>query len=131
SLKLKITPHITKGGKITLELYQEVNSVQTSTISATSIKPPSINTRNLSTRISIDDGRTIVVGGLISNNKSEEETKVPVLGDIPVLGWLFKRKVVSYEKRNLLVFITPHIVTDPEKLETLTRQKNDEIKIIE
>lgn len=133
SLKLKITPHITKGGKITLELYQEVNSVVSASGGTLSnmIIPPDINTRNLSTRISIEDGKTIVVGGLISNNRTEEETKVPVLGDIPVLGWLFKRKSVSYEKRNLLVFITPHIVTDPDKLETLTKQKNEEIKIIE
>jgi general secretion pathway protein D len=132
SLKLKITPHITKEGKITLELYQEVNSVEgAATTLGNTIIPPNLNTRNLSTRISIDDGKTIVVGGLISNNNSEQETKVPVLGDVPVIGWLFKRKVVSYEKRNLLVFITPHIVTDPKKLEELTNQKNEEIKIIE
>ena len=64
-----------------------------------------------------------MVGGLISNKKDTSESKVPLLGDIPVLGWLFKQKSVNYKKTNLLVFITPHIVTKQSKLESLTKQK--------
>ena len=61
--------------------------------------------------MTVMDGKTIVVGGLIRNNKVDVETKVPLLGDIPLLGWFFKKKSVSYSKTNLLVFITPYIVT--------------------
>jgi general secretion pathway protein D len=74
------------------------------------------------------DGKTIVVGGLIRNNKTVQETKVPILGDIPVIGWAFKRKSVEYKKTNLLVFITPHIVTKQEKIDSVTRQKRNTLK---
>jgi len=127
-VKLKITPHITSQNSITLDLYQEVNSVlgQTTVLESGSVIPPKLGKRDIKTKINIADGRTIVVGGLITNNKSVEETKVPILGDIPLLGWFFKRKVVEYKKTNLLVFITPHIVTKQSKIEALTEQKREE-----
>jgi general secretion pathway protein D len=127
-VKLKITPHITSQNSITLDLYQEVNSVlgQTTVLESGSVIPPKLGKRDIKTKINIADGRTIVVGGLITNNKSVEETKVPILGDIPLLGWFFKRKVVEYKKTNLLVFITPHIVTKQSKIESLTEQKREE-----
>jgi general secretion pathway protein D len=121
-LKLKITPHITKSNRITLDLYQEVNSVL-GDISETSTKPPKLGKRDIKTKVTVFDGKTIVVGGLIRNNKTVTVTKVPLLGDIPLLGWFFKHQSVSYTKTNLLVFITPHIVTKEEKLEKITRQK--------
>ena len=120
-IKLKITPHITKKQHITMDLYQEVNSVLGQTTDPT--VPPKLGKRDIKTRVTVFDGKTVVVGGLISNNKTVEEVKVPVLGDIPLLGWFFKRKTVEYSKTNLLVFITPHIVTRKEKLESITRQK--------
>lgn len=132
-LKLKITPHITKGGKITLDLYQEVNETKETTIAdtVTSYVPKTVTTRDLKTRISILDGKTIVVGGLIQNKKEESVIKVPILGDIPVLGWLFKSKDVTYEKTNLMVFITPKIVTNISKLEKITQQKIEEQKVLQ
>lgn len=127
-VKLKITPHITSLNSITLDLYQEVNSVlgQTTVLESGSVIPPKLGKRDIKTKINIADGKTIVVGGLITNNKSIEETKVPILGDIPLLGWFFKRKVVEYKKTNLLVFITPHIVTKQSKIDALTEQKREE-----
>lgn len=121
-LKLKITPHITKSNRITLDLYQEVNTVL-GDISETSLRPPKLGKRDIKTKVTVLDGKTIVVGGLIRNNKTISVTKVPLLGDIPLLGWFFKHQSVSYTKTNLLVFITPHIVTKEEKLEKITRQK--------
>ncbi len=121
-LKLKITPHITKSNRITLDLYQEVNTVL-GDISETSLIPPKLGKRDIKTKVTVLDGKTIVVGGLIRNNKTVTVTKVPLLGDIPLLGWFFKHESVSYTKTNLLVFITPHIVTKEEKLEKITRQK--------
>ncbi len=127
-VKLKITPHITQKNRITLDLYQEVNSVLgTTTVSSTgAIIPPKLGKRDIKTKISVHDGKTIVVGGLIRNDKSVTEVKVPVLGDIPLLGWFFKRKTVEYTKTNLLVFITPHVVTRPERAEAITEQKREE-----
>lgn len=127
-VKLKITPHITSENSITLDLYQEVNSVlgQTTILESGSIIPPTLGKRDIKTKINVANTKTIVVGGLITNNKSVEETKVPILGDIPLLGWFFKRKVVEYKKTNLLVFITPHIVTKQAKMDALSEQKREE-----
>ena len=123
-IKLKITPHITNKDRITLDLYQEINSVigQTSIIEGNAI-PPTLGKRDIKTKVSVPEGKTIVVGGLIQNSKVETVTKVPILGDIPLLGWFFKNKTSGYSKTNLLVFITPHIVTKEEKLEEISKQK--------
>lgn len=126
-IKLKITPHITNSERITLDLYQEINSVIGSTQitdSGTTI-PPTLGKRDIKNKVSVPAGKTIVVGGLIQNRKSESVSKVPILGDIPLLGWFFKNKTVDYSKTNLLVFITPHIVTKEEKLEEITKQKRE------
>ncbi|OHD69066.1 MAG: hypothetical protein A2W19_17610 [Spirochaetes bacterium RBG_16_49_21] len=124
-IKLKLTPHITKKQRITLDLYQEANTIigTTQTLSSGAIIPPTVGKRDIKTKVTVYDGMTIVVGGLIQNRKNVSETKVPVLGDIPVLGWLFKHKSVSYSRSNLLVFITPHIMTKRETLESISKQK--------
>jgi general secretion pathway protein D len=124
-IKLKITPHITKSSAITLDLYQEANDVLGATTSTTL---PTLTKRDIQTKVTVVDGKTVVIGGLIKNNKSVEETKVPLLGDIPILGWLFKRQSVSYTKTNLLVFITPYIVTKGERIDAITEQKQEEMK---
>ncbi|HNX24477.1 MAG TPA: secretin N-terminal domain-containing protein [Spirochaetota bacterium] len=132
-LKLKLTPHITTGEKITLELFVEVNSVlgTTTTTSTSTIIPPDLAKRDIKTKVSIKDGSTIVVGGLMRNENSETETKVPLLGDIPLLGWFFKYKTKESSKTNLLVFITPRVVTDPEKIKKITEEKQQEFRKIQ
>lgn len=126
-VKLKITPHITKKENITMDVYQEVNQViGDTTISSGTLIPPKLGKRDIKTKITVADGKTIVIGGLIKNEKNVAETKIPVLGDIPLLGWLFKRKTVSNSKTNLLVFITPHIMTKQEKYNAVTEQKIEE-----
>ncbi len=64
----------------------------------------------------VKDSQTVVIGGLMQEKEEQNVTKVPILGDIPVLGWLFKHKSVSRQKTNLLVFLTPHIVKEAEQL---------------
>ena len=126
-LKLKLTPHITTGDKITLELYVEANSVLgTTTTVGNTIIPPNLAKRDIRTKISIQDGSTIVVGGLMRSTTTDVENKVPLLGDIPLLGWLFKNKTKEDVKTNLLVFITPKVVTDPEKIKKITEEKREE-----
>jgi len=124
-IKLKITPHITQKKRITLDLYQEVNSIigETQQLSGGSLVPPKLGKRDIKTKVTVYDGKTIVVGGLIQNKKDVTESKLPILGDIPLLGWFFKHKTVNYKKSNLLVFITPHILTKKDRLESITKQK--------
>lgn len=128
-VKFKVKPHITKSQSITLDLFLEVNSVldsTSSTATTTSYVPPRLGRRDFKTKITVNDGKTIVVGGLIRDEKTVTETKLPFLGDIPLLGWFFKHKSFSDSKTNLLVFITPSIVTKNLKLEAMTEQKREE-----
>lgn len=129
-LKLKITPHITKGERITMDFFLEANSVLDQTSTSTT-KPPDLGKRDMKTKISVHDGMTVVVGGLIRSSKKETEYKVPILGDIPLLGWFFKNKSKEDEKTNLLVFITPRVVTDPEKIKKITEEKEQAIKKVQ
>jgi general secretion pathway protein D len=132
-LKLKLTPHITKGDKITLDLFTEVNSIlgETTYLSSGTIIPPDLGKRDMKTKVSVIDGTTIVVGGLMRSQKIETETKVPILGDIPLLGWLFKSKSSENSKTNLLIFITPRVVTEADKIKAITEEKQSEIKKIQ
>ncbi|MCB1147111.1 MAG: type II secretion system protein GspD [Leptospiraceae bacterium] len=108
-VKLKFTPQISKNQKITLNLFQEVKSVIGGTGDATS--NPTFSKRDLKTVVRVDNMQTIVIGGLISTDRTKNVRKIPVLGEIPLLGYLFKRSSSIMRKTNLLVFITPHILT--------------------
>jgi len=81
------------------------------------------NKRKLKTMILAADQETIVLGGLISDDITEVESKVPLLGDIPLLGWLFKSKSTQHVKRNLMIFLRPTIVLDKQKATALTHDK--------
>ena len=82
----------------------------------------------------VDDNQTIVIGGLISNDSNEAKTSVPCLGNIPIFGWAFKQTSVSKRKTNLLIFLTPHIITSPEDIDRVTtheRQRREQAPAIE
>jgi general secretion pathway protein D len=81
---------------------------------------PNITKRSANTVVVTPDGQPIVIGGLISNNKSSGESKIPFLGDIPVLGHLFKFTNHSNQKNELLIFLTPHIIQMPSQLAAMT-----------
>jgi general secretion pathway protein D len=108
-LSLKVKPQINEGNAIKLEIEQEVSSIARSTVSAADIIT---NKRSLKTTVIVDDGDLVVLGGLIDEQLSESEQRVPLLGDIPILGWLFRYNSVQKIKRNLMVFIQPRIVRD-------------------
>ena len=106
-IKLKVTPLINEGDAVQLQIEQEVSSVS----GATSVDI-SINKREIKTTVMVDDGGTIVLGGLIDEEIQESVSKVPLLGDIPILGNLFKSTSTQKRKRNLMVFIRPTIIRD-------------------
>jgi len=117
-VKLEITPQINEGDAVILELAQEVSSIAGAT--STDIV---INKRTINTSILVESGKTIVIGGLIDDDIQESSQKVPILGDIPLLGHLFRSEATTKSKRNLMVFIRPTIVRDEASIADLSSRK--------
>ena len=119
-VKLKVTPQINSDQEITLKLDQEIKEVSGSTAGAIAL--PQFTKRKIKTTIKVHNEQTIVIGGLIATNRSKQIVKVPLLGDIPLLGYLFKRSTTQTMRTNLLVFITPHILTDRVLADKFTKE---------
>jgi general secretion pathway protein D len=108
---LKITPQINDDGFVKLKIYQEVSRVdEASTQSSVYALRPITKQRTVETTISVKDGDTAVIAGLIEDTLSDNTNKVPLLGDIPVAGNLFKNRVKKRSKKNLIIFVTPHVI---------------------
>jgi type IV pilus assembly protein PilQ len=107
SLRLEVTPQITPEGNVILDL--EVNK---DSRGAPTNAGPAINTKQVKTQVLVENGGTVVIGGIFTQDEQNEINKVPLLGDIPFIGYLFQNRVKSTRKTELLVFITPKIVTD-------------------
>ena len=107
SLRLEVTPQITPEGNVILDL--EVNKDSRGALTAAG---PAINTKQVKTQVLVENGGTVVIGGIFTQDEQNEINKVPLLGDIPFIGYLFQNRVKSTRKTELLVFITPKIVTD-------------------
>ncbi len=121
-ISLKITPQITSEDNVRLEIYQEIsNVVESATPNADG---PTTSKRSASTTVVIKDRETMIIGGLIRDNVTTSERKVPFLGDIPLLGWLFKYKSTRVEKVNLMIFITPYIIKNEQDAAEITRRQN-------
>ncbi|WP_046007048.1 type II secretion system secretin GspD [Pseudoalteromonas rubra] len=117
-VKLKVTPQINDGTAVQLTIEQEVSSVSGAT--AVDI---SVNKRAINTTVIADDGGMVILGGLIDEDVQESVSRVPLLGDIPILGHLFKSTNTTKRKRNLLVFIRPTIVRDSRSMNELSHAK--------
>jgi len=122
-VKLIVTPSISDGDLVRLEIEQEISGVKESTAGAdiTTTK------RQIKTNVLADNGETIVLGGLITDNVSSSESKVPLLGDIPWLGRLFRSESKTVRKQNLVVFLRPTILRDKEANRLVTTEKFDEL----
>lgn len=119
-IKLKFTPHINKNDKINLELYQEVKNIAGI---STQGGNPTFNKRDVKTTITVDNMQTIVIGGLISTDRQRKVTKIPLFGDLPILGSFFRRSTTQMVKTNLMVFLTPHIFDNRSKADRITAEK--------
>ena len=126
-IKLRITPQITEGDYIKLDLYQEISSLINQSDTVVINVGPTITKRSTKTSVVVKDNQTVVIGGLMSERDEENITKVPILGDIPFLGYLFKQRTVTKNKTNLLVFLTPHMVRESGSLARLTSEKQKEL----
>ncbi|HDZ01998.1 MAG TPA: hypothetical protein ENH52_11160, partial [Nitrospirae bacterium] len=125
-IKLKITPQITEGDYVKLDIFQEISAVVAASADILTSIGPTTTKRSTKTSVVVKDGRTVVIGGLMQEEEKERVYKMPLLGDIPVLGWLFKYKNVTKNKTNLLVFLSPHIVKESPQLARITEKKQRE-----
>lgn len=128
-ITLKITPQITEGDYVKLDIYQEISSLKQESENILINIGPTTTKRSTKTSVVVKDRETVVIGGLMQERDEENLIKAPILGDIPLLGWLFKHKSTSKKKTNLLVFLTPHIVKDSERLTEITEEKRKEMAI--
>jgi len=123
-ITLRVTPQISQGKTVRLKLAQEV----TAFVSESEVGAVTTTKRSAKTTVIVDDNQTIVIGGLISNDNNEAKTQVPCLGNIPIFGWAFKQTSVSRRKTNLLIFLTPHIITSPEDIDRVTTHERQRLE---
>jgi type IV pilus assembly protein PilQ len=125
-IDITATPHITSDGYVSIELkvtnkqatlVQFTNGQPSSSSTFAAIQLPTLNSTELATSIMIADGKTGVIGGILNNTANEENRQIPLIGSIPGLGWLFKKRIESVEQRNLTIFITPRIIPLADKSE--------------
>jgi general secretion pathway protein D len=125
-LTLKIKPQVSEGGSVKLQISQEVSSVDAATSSATN--GPTTNKRSIDSTVLVDDGQIIVLGGLIQDDVNNGVDKVPLLGDIPLLGNLFRYEKRNREKTNLMVFLRPVVLRDSASASAVTGERYDYIR---
>jgi type IV pilus assembly protein PilQ len=111
-LSLKVKPLITPDNRIILDLTVSDDSVGTVVVASGGVNVPSINTRTIETQVVLGDGQTVVLGGILETTQSTQSTKVPWLGDVPILGNLFKETTRKDDKDELLIFVTPKILRE-------------------
>ena len=122
-LTLKVKPQISENGTIRLSISQEVSSVQASTVNAAN--GPTTNKRSIDTNVLVNDGSIVVLGGLLQDEYSGNQEKIPVLGDVPLFGNLFKSETRSRKKTNLMVFLRPVVVRDAGATDALSMDRYD------
>jgi general secretion pathway protein D len=126
---LTVTPQINSEGLVVLDVSQELSALSDQAIPvAADVKSPIINKRTMTTRVLVEHGQTAVIGGLVKDQISETVQKVPLLGDIPLLGALFRRTKSTKTQTELLVFLTPQVVRNPGELADLSRQLRGEMQ---
>jgi general secretion pathway protein D len=126
-LTLRVRPQISEGGTIKLVIYQEVSRVEDTT------NPAGIITsmRAIETNVLVDDGSIIVLGGLVQDSVTSNVEKVPLLGDIPILGHLFRYETRRQQKTNLMVFLRPFVVRDESAGRLLLIDRYDQMRVLE
>jgi len=117
-INLKIKPQISEGDYVRMDINQEISAVKASKGQAIDLVTTK---RSAKTSVVVKDKETVVIGGLIQDSEQETVSKVPLLGDIPLLGWFFKSKNKTRSKTNLVILLTPHIVKDAADLAEMTR----------
>lgn len=126
-LTLKVTPQVAEGGTVKLKAFLEVSTVVPTSALVKSVDLIT-NKRSIENTVLVDDGQIVVIGGLISDDTKNNDSKVPLLGDIPFLGNLFKSQTKSRDKTNLMVFLRPYILRDGKAANQLTGDRYEYIR---
>jgi general secretion pathway protein D len=116
---MDVTPKINKHGMVRMEIKQEVSNLSSQKVEG--VDAPIISTRNTETSVAVNDGQTIVIGGLIKQTRTQSNSGIPYLRNIPGLGILFRAKEDSFENTELIVFITPHVVLNSQDSDFITQ----------
>ena len=121
---LEVTPHINPDGLVIMDVKPEISAITGKTVPISETVNASVFAkRSAECRVAIRDGQTIVIGGLIEDQKRDIIKQVPLLGDIPLLGYLFRRTVKETRKTELLIFLTPHVATKDEELKAISEKE--------
>ena len=128
-LTLRVRPQISENGTVKMTIFQEVSSVLPSTVS--NVNGPTTSKRSIESSVVVDDGSIIVIGGLLTDEYSRTDEKVPGLGDIPVVGNLFKSEVRSRTKTNLMVFLRPMVMRDNATGEAVATERYDTLRTLQ
>ncbi|MES2186089.1 MAG: type II secretion system secretin GspD, partial [Pseudomonadota bacterium] len=128
-LTLRVKPQINENGTVKLAIFQEVSSVDQSTVS--NLNGPTTNKRSIESNVLVDDGSIVVIGGLLSDDYSLGQDKVPLLGDVPLIGGLFRNETRSRKKSNLMVFLRPIVVRDAADSDTLTQDRYEAMRTLQ
>ena len=121
-ITLRVRPQISEDGSVKLQIFQEVSSVSENTLSGIIL-----NKRNIESNVIVDDGQVIVLGGLIGDNYTDKTSKIPLLGDLPFIGSLFRYDNKSRDKTNLMVFIRPNVIRNSVESNSISDKKIDDI----
>ncbi|MET0210064.1 MAG: type II secretion system secretin GspD [Burkholderiaceae bacterium] len=128
-LTLRVRPQISETGTVKMSIFQEVSSVDQATVN--NVNGPTTNKRSIETNVLVDDGNVIVLGGLLSDEYSGSTEKLPLLGDVPVIGNLFKNEVRSRRKNNLMVFLRPIVIRDQISGDAVTADRYDSMRALQ
>jgi general secretion pathway protein D len=138
-IQLDVTPFIGANNLVQMILQPQITSIDTSTpgqviqggsLLTSAVYAPNLNKRSANTVVVTPDGMPVVIGGLIGSNKASNESKIPLLGDIPILGQLFRYTAKSNTKNELLIFLTPHVVRMPNQLAAMSSHETGQSQMI-
>ena len=133
-IMLEVTPHINFDGLVTMDVHPEISDlapVSESVILSRRASSPRRSTNSADTTVAVRTGQTVVIGGLIRESESDTVTKVPILGDIPLLGFLFSNTVKERVQRELMIFLTPLVAFTSAQLEEMTELEKAGLKLID
>ena len=128
---LKITPSVTEGRLVRMKISLEVTDVDLISTLTTSSTLPVTNKRTIDTTVIVRDSQTVVIGGLIDDASDRTDTKIPVLGDMPVLGWLFRKRTETNQRQNLYIFLTPRVIKSPAEAQQIFKSRREQMGAIE
>jgi len=131
---LNVTPHINPDGLVTMIVAPEISDLASqaeAVVITNGVTSPTFNVNNAQTTVAVRNGTTVVIGGLIRDSLDDTVSKVPILGDIPLLGWLFSNTSKHSIKRELMIFLTPYVAYTAVELEEITQLEKSRLKIMD